>query len=169
VETPKPPPRCATCGKVILATHAEALREVTRLRMENGYYREEYRCPDALGGWHLRDLMKRYEKIKGQIGDETNVILQKIRRLDDLVPEDAHRAKSRKARRGTLENALRKLPPSGKKSMGRRGQLQRAKRHHREDSEARTRGTRGTSVNNELRRRTERARLREELRKEKDG
>ena len=168
METPAPPPpRCQPCGKRIYETHEAALFDVVRLRMENGYYREEYRCPgDALGGWHLRDLRKRYEKVRRHNSDEADELLRKIRRLDDVLPKDADRSQPRKSRRSPVENALRKLPPGRSKPMGRRGTLRRAQRDRREDGEARARGTRGTSVTNELRRKQARARLREELLRE---
>lgn len=166
--TPSPPPRCV-CGKVVFETREDAVRECMRLRLEDKLYREEYRCPrDALGGWHLRDLKKRYEKIKNHEGPELDELRAKIRRLDD-VSQDAHRSRKGQVRDRPLEAALRKLPKGGKKPMGRRGQLQRQKRDHGKGGEARASGTRGTSVNNELRRRSERARLRAELlREEKD-
>jgi hypothetical protein len=147
-----------------------ALASALTQRQAHGLYLDEYRCPHSpLNGWHLRDLKKRYEKVKNQLGPEADELLEKIKRLDVLAPKDANKPSKRKVRRSPLENALRKLPPSQQKPVGRRGTLRRAERDHRKDDETRDRGTRGTAVNNELRRRAERARLREELRKEKDG
>ncbi len=168
VETPAPPPRCV-CGKVVFETREDAVRECMRLRLEESFYRDEYRCPrHPLGGWHIRDLKKRYEKIKNHGGPQVDELLAKIRRLDDLS-QDARRAGKRKVRDRPLEAALRKLPEGRQKPVGRRGQLRRRERHHPKDDEARARGTRGTSVSNELRRKQERAKLREELlREEKD-
>lgn len=168
---PTPPPRCIPCGKRIFATQAAAIQSAMTLRLERGLYRDEYRCPrDALGGWHLRDLMKRYEKIREHGGAETDELLAKIRRLDDVVPKDANRPRKGAFRDRSLEAALRKLPSGGKKAVGRRGQLRRKRRHLGADGAPRAIGTRGTSVSNELRRRTERARLREELlREEKEN
>jgi hypothetical protein len=147
-----------------------ALAAALTQRQAHGLYLDEYRCPSSpLNGWHLRDLMKRYEKVKNQIGPEASELLEKIKRLDLLAPKDANKSGKRKARRGTLEDALRKLPAGKQKPVGRRGTLRRAERDRGQDGETRVRGTRGTAVSNELRRRTERARLREELRKETDG
>lgn len=166
METPAPPPRCV-CGKVVFETREDAVRECMRLRLEEKFYREEYRCVvDPLGGWHLRDLKKRYEKIRGHGGAEAAELLAKIRRLDDVVPQDANRPRKGAVRDRPLENALRKLPEGRQKPVGRRGQLRRRERDSLQDGAARARGTRGTSVSNELRRRSERARLREELRRE---
>lgn len=170
METPAPPPRCLPCGKRIHETQAEALQEAMRLRLDSGLYRDEYRCPgDPLGGWHLRDLKKRYAKVRGHNGVEAAELLRKIKRLDDVVPTHDHRAKQGKSGRSPVEDALRKLPDGGKKPVGRRGQLRRAERNHRQDGEARVRGTRGTAVTNELRRRSERAKLRENLRRDGEG
>lgn len=164
--------RCVPCDKVVYPMRSMALAAVVRQRETHGIYMEEYRCTrSAKGGWHVRNLTKRYEKINGKLGMEVEAdeLREKIKRLDLLAPKDADKSAKGKVRRGTLEDALRKLPPSGKKPVGRRGTFQRATRDNREDGEARDRGTRGTAVTNELRRRTERARLREELRKEKDA
>ena len=171
METPTPPPRCLPCGKRIFATQAIALEAALNMRLSNGKYQDEYRCPrSAAGGWHLRDLLKRYEKVKEHGGNECDELREKIKRLGLPLPEDAHNAPRKQTRGDPLAAALRKLPPSGKKPAGRwRRSVQRKRGHHPEGGEARVRGTRGTAVSNELRRRAERARLQEELRKEKDG
>jgi hypothetical protein len=161
--------RCAPCHKVVYPLRSMAIAAALTQRQAYGLYLDEYRCPhSSLNGWHLRDLMKRYEKVKNQLGPEPSELLEKIKRLDLLAPKDADKPRKKKFRRVTLEDALRKLPPAGKKPVGRRRAIQWAQRHHREDGEARDRGTRGTAVNNELRRRVERARLRRELLKEKE-
>lgn len=168
-ELPSDYRRCVPCHKVIYPLRSMALAAALTQRQTYGLYLDEYRCPHSpLNGWHLRDIKKRYEKVKNQIGPEVGELLEKIKRLDVLTPKDANKPSKRKVRRGTLEDALRKLPQSKQKPVGRRGTLRRAQRDHREDGEARDSGTRGTAVRNELRRRAERARLREELRKEKE-
>jgi hypothetical protein len=168
VETPTPPPRCLPCGKRIYATQAEAVQDALRMRTNIGAYRDEYRCPrEALGGWHLRDIRKRYEKIKDHGGPEAAALAEKMRRLDLLAAKDPDRQLTRRERRGTLESQLRTLrqfTPSVKKPRGRR------KHNDPVPTDEDKLGTRATAARNELRRRQERARLREELlREEKDG
>lgn len=167
METPTSPPRCLACGKRIFATRQEAIEVSLSVRLHEGHYQDEYRCPrDPLGGWHLRDLLKRYEKVRDQAGPEAVELLQKIKRLDLLTAQTESRAAKRALRGRSLETALRSLPHQPKKPVGRGRTFQRPQRHHREDGASRAGGTRGTAVNNELRRRAERARLREELRRE---
>lgn len=169
METPTPPPRrCLPCGKHIFATHAEALEVALRLRVDSNLYRDEYRCPgDAAGGWHLRDLLKRYEKIKNHDGVEARALREKLARLDLIASGDARRAarKPRKQQpRDPVDTAITRISPGKVKPVGRRGQLQRIR--HKHDHDEHDLGTRGTSVANELRRRQERAKLREELLRE---
>lgn len=161
--------RCVPCGKTIFPLRSMAISSAVNQRLSNGLYLSEYRCPrSANGGWHLRDMKKRLSKIHDKPGRERDELLAAIKRLDLLFAADADKKKPKQRKRFSLEDALRKLPQHRQEHPGRRRAFRRPRRDSLQDGATRVRGTRGTSVNNELRRRRDRARLREELRKEKD-